>query len=333
MSKYFSLLTLVFIGFLFQPLPARAQTLPQLSFPVDCVLGQTCWTVNYTDTDPAADAHKDYMCNAKTTDDHKGTDFALRSRLEMERGVAVKAARAGRVLRVRDGESDDIKTEAEYQAIHKANKDCGNGILLDHGGAYQTFYCHLKKGSLKVKPGDQVTEGQTIAEIGQSGMAEFPHLHFAVIWENKTIDPFTGLTNAEGCGKFNDNLWKDDLPYEPFTVFDAGFRAAPPDFESIKRGEDNPATLPRNAPALVFWTGFYHAVKGDKLTLQIRAPDGSVFRENTYIIEENRKRPSYYYTGRNTDSTPLAPGVYKGAAIYERDGYGAKVVERTVTVQ
>ena len=312
--------------------PALAQNLLQLSFPVDCVLGESCLTVNYTDVDPAATAAKDYMCNSKTTDDHKGTDFALRSRLDMEAGVAVKAALAGKVLRVRDGESDDIKTEEEYQTIHKANRDCGNGILLDHGNGLQTFYCHLRKDSLKVKSGDTVKEGQDIAQVGQSGMAEFPHLHFALIAQDKTIDPFTGLSSTEGCGKFHDNLWKDDLPYEPFTVFDAGFRSAPPDFESIKRGEINPDTLPRNSAALVFWAGFYHAVKGDKVTLKITAPDGSVFRENTYTIEENRKRPSYYYTGRNNDSDPFAPGTYKGTLTYEREGYGAQTITRDIRV-
>jgi murein DD-endopeptidase MepM/ murein hydrolase activator NlpD len=39
-------------------------------------------------------------------------------------------------------------------------------------------YAHLQPGSLRVKAGDTVREGQSLARIGNSGNSFAPHLHF-----------------------------------------------------------------------------------------------------------------------------------------------------------
>lgn len=36
---------------------------------------------------------------------------------------------------------------------------------------------HMKKDSLKVTPGDHVTQGQLIGMVGNSGYSDEPHLH------------------------------------------------------------------------------------------------------------------------------------------------------------
>ena len=41
-------------------------------------------------------------------------------------------------------------------------------------------YMHLRKGSLAVKKGDKVIEGQKIAESGNTGASTGPHLHFEI---------------------------------------------------------------------------------------------------------------------------------------------------------
>jgi murein DD-endopeptidase MepM/ murein hydrolase activator NlpD len=57
----------------------------------------------------------------------------------------------------------------------------GNYIILDLGGGNFCMYAHLQPGSLKVKVGDKVKRGQTMALLGNSGNSTEPHLHFQVM--------------------------------------------------------------------------------------------------------------------------------------------------------
>ncbi|HKH48163.1 MAG TPA: M23 family metallopeptidase [Thermoanaerobaculia bacterium] len=54
----------------------------------------------------------------------------------------------------------------------------GNYVVLRHAGEEYSQYLHLKPGSVRVKPGDQVRRGQPIGQIGHSGNSTEPHLHF-----------------------------------------------------------------------------------------------------------------------------------------------------------
>jgi len=332
MANYFSLILLTLL--LFPALAIAEDDLgPRFAFPVDCTLGVDCWTINYMDVAPKEDEMSDFMCQSKTTDGHQGTDFAIRSPLEMASGVDVLAAADGKILRVRNGESDTRKTEAEYEAIHKDNKDCGNGVLIDHGSGINTLYCHMKEDSMVVKPGQSVKEGQKIGEIGRSGYAEFPHLHFAIIWEEGYIDPFTGLMEKDGCGKMKQSLWKEPVPYEPYSIFDGGFRGEMPDFEKIKQGDINPQIISSGSEAFVFWIGFYHARKGDELDMSIRGPGGEIFTDRHVVLDENRKRPFFYYIGRSLKDKTLSPGIYTGTATYRRAGFPDKTIRHEVLVR
>lgn len=54
----------------------------------------------------------------------------------------------------------------------------GNHVIIDHGNGEFSFLCHLRNGSVKVKPGDKVRAGQEVARCGNSGNTSEPHLHF-----------------------------------------------------------------------------------------------------------------------------------------------------------
>lgn len=314
------------------PQISYAQGKPQFALPVDCTIGQDCWTVNYVDVDSHPKSSRDFTCAFKTYEGHKGTDFALRSRIEMDKGVNVLAARDGKILRLRDGENDNAKTQEEYQFIRNQNKDCGNGIIIDHSNGLQTYYCHLKQNSITVEIGDEVKKGDVIAQIGQSGFAEFPHLHFTVIWEGGQIDPFTAHLKDDGCGKVKDNLWEDDLEYEPYTIFDGGFTNTLPDFKAISKGQEKVLSVSGSGEAFVYWAGFYHAIEGDKVTLTIRDPQGKVIASREHIMEKSRKRPSYRYVGRKLKGRTLPSGTYTGSITYEKKGHPPKTVTHSVLV-
>ncbi len=66
----------------------------------------------------------------------------------------------------------------------------GNVVVIRHevGGTVEySSYAHLKTGSLKVKTGDHVKQGDQIAEVGDTGDTPVVHLHFQV---NAGPDPF-----------------------------------------------------------------------------------------------------------------------------------------------
>lgn len=334
MSKQLRDVALILSVILANPAVTFAQTRPQFIFPLACTYGKDCWAVNYVDVDPASGAVKDFMCKSKTYDAHKGTDFALGSVTQMKNGVDVLAVAEGTVLRLRDGEDDLLKAPAALEEIKSNKKECGNGIIIDHGNGLQTIYCHLKQDSIIVKPKDRIRTGQKIAQVGQSGLAEFPHLHLGITWEGGIIDPYTGAQDIKGCGQMQTPLWADvqNIVYEPVAIFDGGFRALSPDFPAIQRGDDlNPETLPRASAAFVFWSGFYNVEDGDEITLVMIDPEGKEFNRRSETVPQTRAR-QYYYTGRKLGNVQLINGEYQGIATLKRTSKnGEKPITRTKT--
>ena len=57
-----------------------------------------------------------------------------------------------------------------------------------------------EENSLSVKVGQTVQQGEQLGFVGHSGIAEFPHLHFAVFKDGNVIDPFSGQSLDKPCG-------------------------------------------------------------------------------------------------------------------------------------
>ena len=53
----------------------------------------------------------------------------------------------------------------------------GNQVVIDIGGGHYLLMGHLRQGSIAVRVGDRVAEGQPIARVGKSGHSSHPHLH------------------------------------------------------------------------------------------------------------------------------------------------------------
>ena len=68
----------------------------------------------------------------------------------------------------------------------------GNSIVIKHAENEYTELCHLMPGSIAVKPGDQVKQGDVIAKCGNSGNTSEPHLHFQ-LQSGKSFFFSTGL--------------------------------------------------------------------------------------------------------------------------------------------
>lgn len=63
----------------------------------------------------------------------------------------------------------------------------GGIIIVDHGAGLNSAFIHLS--SLAVAEGDSVRQGDTLGNIGASGRATGPHLHWSLMWRESRLDP------------------------------------------------------------------------------------------------------------------------------------------------
>lgn len=99
-------------------------------------------------------------------------------------GTGIHAVADGPVVAVVDGLPEQVPGASPTGL--PLDQYGGNHIVQDIGGGSYAFYAHLQTGSVKVKPGDRLSTGQVIANLGNSGNTDAPHLHFHVM---STPDP------------------------------------------------------------------------------------------------------------------------------------------------
>lgn len=94
-------------------------------------------------------------------------------------GAPIHAVGAGKVVSVVDDLPEQVP--GKNPTGLPLDQYGGNHIVQDLGDGNFAFYAHLKPGSITVKPGDELSAGQTVAALGNSGNSSAPHLHFHVV--------------------------------------------------------------------------------------------------------------------------------------------------------
>lgn len=77
---------------------------------------------------------------------------------------------------------------------------CGASVFIEHnvnGEQFTSVYCHMMVG-IPVKPGDVVTKGQVVGNIGMTGMTTGPHLHLEIQRGGTPQDPKPFLIQRAG---------------------------------------------------------------------------------------------------------------------------------------
>lgn len=117
----------------------------------------------------------------------------------------VVAPASGTVVEAYDEEADITPNSEEFLSME------GNHIYikLDATGTYLLLN-HLKKGSVLVKAGDHVNEGDIIGKVGNSGSTSEPHLHI----QHQRQDPSKTLYPifAEGLPLYFRNIDGNSMP-------------------------------------------------------------------------------------------------------------------------
>jgi murein DD-endopeptidase MepM/ murein hydrolase activator NlpD len=102
--------------------------------------------------------------DGRGTHAHDGIDLVA------DEGTPIHAAEAGRVIYAGDGLGD-----------------YGRVVVVKHLGRWATVYAHNRRNL--VDEGAFVERGDVIAEVGETGNATTPHLHFEVRRANQPRDP------------------------------------------------------------------------------------------------------------------------------------------------
>jgi murein DD-endopeptidase MepM/ murein hydrolase activator NlpD len=101
--------------------------------------------------------------NGEPRSPHSGLDYRAAA------GTPVLAVAPGRVVLVAD------------------HFFSGRSVFVDHGGGLISMSFHLR--AVKVAEGQSVSAGQVLGEVGATGRATGPHLHFGLRWHGARVDP------------------------------------------------------------------------------------------------------------------------------------------------
>jgi murein DD-endopeptidase MepM/ murein hydrolase activator NlpD len=94
---------------------------------------------------------------------HNGVDFGC------PKGTPIYASRSGQV------------TIAQYSS------SAGYYVSINHGDGWTSVYMHMT--NYIVKKGQNVSQGQVIGYVGNTGYSTGPHLHFGIAYNGKYVNP------------------------------------------------------------------------------------------------------------------------------------------------
>ena len=296
---------------------------PILQLPIACTPGTDCFVQNYPDDDPSLPAGRDYMCGGATYHGHDGTDIRLRS-IEAARGVEVLAAAPGMIGGRRDGVSDHlILTVADRLAIK--GRECGNGVVVVHGDGWETQYCHMLSGSVRVRSGQHVEAGTPLGNVGQSGDTQFAHVHMTIRHNRQTLDPFTGSVlgsrNAEtacpasGAPEGSKPLWSaaaaKALGPPATVILETGFVAASISSEALEEGHAGLVLPVAGSEEIRLFARIMHLRKGDRVHFQVVFPSGPPL-DQTSDPSPHDSAMKVLQAGRKREGAVWSAGAYTG---------------------
>lgn len=112
--------------------------------------------------------------------------FGKRGRRSLHAGIDIPMPKGTSIRAARDGV---VKLVASAKS--RSFRGYGNVVIVDHGGGIATLYAHCL--NIKVRQGQRVRQGETLATVGCTGRATTNHVHFEVRISGKPVDPIPFL--------------------------------------------------------------------------------------------------------------------------------------------
>lgn len=101
----------------------------------------------------------------------------ITGKTDFHRGIDIAVPVGTDIHAVLDGEAEEIGED-------RIN---GKYIVINHGNGLKTIYCHCEEILAPISA--NIRRGERIAKSGNTGLSTGPHLHFAVMYQNKYYDP------------------------------------------------------------------------------------------------------------------------------------------------
>ena len=71
----------------------------------------------------------------------------------------------------------------------------GRTVRVRHTSGYESEYLHLSAIAGGIRPGTRVGQGELVGNVGSSGLATGPHLHYGLRRDGRYVNPITEHQN------------------------------------------------------------------------------------------------------------------------------------------
>jgi len=273
----------------------------------------------FVDHDPLATgadygaSNEDYNCGFRSYDsnngyNHRGTDYFTWPFpwYQYENDLAeVIAAAAGTIIYKNDGNFD-------------ANCSCSgtwNAVYIEHADGSETWYGHLKTGSLTTKAiGQSVSQGEYLGVIASSGCSTGPHLHFEVYDAGgNLIDPYSGPCNSMNTVSW----WANQPAYREPSINALFTHDADPVHGCPDTDEETNFSNTFTPGQIAYFATYYHdQLNNDVTDFRIRRPDNSIWQSWSHTSPNTYNASWWYWSYILPSSGPF------GTWTFEVEYYG-----------